>query len=36
MEIIDPNIKCDTSYEMIKTVGEYKDEEDKYGKNQLK
>jgi len=30
IEIIDPNIKCDTSYEIIKSVREYKGEEDKY------
>jgi len=30
IEIIDPNIKCDTSYEIIKTVWEYKGEEEKY------
>jgi len=29
-EIIFPNIKCDTSYEIIKSVREYKGEEDKY------
>jgi len=27
---LDPNIKCDTSYEIIKSVREYKGEEDKY------
>jgi len=30
IEIIDPNIKCATSYEIIKSVREYKGEEDKY------
>jgi len=30
IEIIYPNIKCDTSYEIIKSVREYKGEEDKY------
>jgi len=24
IEFIDPNIKCDTTYEIIKSVGEYK------------
>jgi len=30
IEIIDPNINIDTSYEIIKYVREYKGEEDKY------
>jgi len=30
IEIIDPNIKCETSYEIIKSVREYKGDEDKY------
>jgi len=30
IEIIDPNIKCDTSYEIIKSFREYKGDEDKY------
>jgi len=30
IEIIDPSINCDTFYEIIKSVREYKGEEDKY------
>jgi len=36
VEIIDPKIKCNTSYEIVKSVREYKGEKDKYvGENQL-
>jgi len=30
VEVIDPNIKCETSFETIKSVREFKGEEDKY------
>jgi len=30
VEAIDPNIKCETSFEIIKSVREFKGEEDKY------
>jgi len=30
VEVIDPNIKCETSFEIIKSVREFKGEEDKY------
>jgi len=30
VKVIDPNIKCETSFEIIKSVREFKGEEDKY------
>jgi len=30
VEVIDPNIKCETSFEFIKSVREFNGEEDKY------